>query len=256
MIQINNLSITIQDKDILKAIDFRVEQGQWLMIVGPNGSGKSSLVKAIGGIYPYSGNIELMNQAIRSYSSKQRAQKLAILSQHGPMSEGFTVREVVELGRYAYNHSFIPKLTREDDEAVENALVLTGMTQLSQTKLHYLSGGEIQRTFLAQVFAQDPNVLILDEPSNHLDLVYEKIIFETVEKWLQEPNRCVISIVHDISLALKYGSHGLLLNQGQLVSFGDIDQCFSNQNLSQVYQTNVADYFLNKYLLWLNRSEF
>src|SRR5699024_10209569 len=102
-----------------------------------------------------------------------------------------------------------------------------------------LSGGELQRTFLAQVFAQDPQVLILDEPANHLDLVYQDQIFHLVGQWRKEGERTVLSVVHDLSMAKLFGTHGLLLDQGRQVAFGRAEEVFTSKNLDGVYGMDV-----------------
>ena len=104
---------------------------------------------------------------------------------------------------------------------VARALELTGMARFVDQNVLTLSGGELQRTFLAQLFAQNPSVLLLDEPTNHLDLVYQKQVFELIAEWVKTPGRSVVSVVHDLSLARAYGTHGLLLDGGQVAAIGD-----------------------------------
>lgn len=128
----------------------------------------------------------------------------------------------------------------EDEQAVENALALTGMISQRKQSILTLSGGELQRTFLAQVFAQDPKLLLLDEPTNHLDLVYQKQVFELIEKWLQTPGRAVISVVHDLSLAKAYGTKVLLMNHGRKVACGPAAEVLVPEHLDPVYQMDVG----------------
>ena len=102
-----------------------------------------------------------------------------------------------------------------------------------------LSGGELQRTFLAQVFAQNPQILILDEPANHLDLIYQKHIFSLIETWLRQPGRAVVSVVHDLSLARKYGTHAVLMHRGQCAAQGKIGDVMTAEKLQAVYEMDV-----------------
>jgi iron complex transport system ATP-binding protein len=122
---------------------------------------------------------------------------------------------------------------------VEKALELTGLTDLRRASVLTLSGGELQRVFLAQVFSQDPRVLILDEPANHLDLKYQQHIFSLIRAWLREPGRAVLSVVHDLSLARRYGSRAVLMDQGKSVAQGTIDQVMTPENLRRVYGMDV-----------------
>ena len=124
-------------------------------------------------------------------------------------------------------------------DQVERALSLTGLTNLRHASVLTLSGGELQRTFLAQVFAQNPQILILDEPANHLDLKYQQHIFSLISDWLKTPGRAVISVVHDLSLARKYGTHAVLMNQGKNISQGKIDEVLTQDNLKTVYDMDV-----------------
>lgn len=113
-----------------------------------------------------------------------------------------------------------------------------------------LSGGELQRTFLAQVFAQNPKILILDEPANHLDLKYQQHIFSLIAEWLKTPGRAVLSVVHDLSLARKYGTHAVLMNQGKCIAQGEADGVFTPENLQAVYGMDVYGFMRDMLGQW------
>lgn len=250
MIQANNLSVMLNGKSVLNEISFDLKQGDWLMVVGPNGAGKSSLVKALSGAYPYTGNISLKGRDLRDYRQQAKAQKLGILMQHLNSEYDYSVRQIVEMGRYPHLRGWLKHLTTKDHKMVNQSLELTGMTAYAETSIRELSGGEIQRAFLSQVLAQDPSILILDEPTNHLDLIYEETIFKIVRQWLLDGDRSVVTIVHDLSLAKQYGSHGLLLDQGHLAAQGAIDSVLEDEVLNQVYGVPVRDYLMKKYSIW------
>ena len=127
---------------------------------------------------------------------------------------------------------------------------MTGLAELRHASMLTLSGGETQRVFLAQVFAQDPQVLILDEPANHLDLKYQKHIFSLIREWLKEPGRAVLSVVHDLSLARRYGTHAILMDQGKSVSRGPIGEVMTSGNLEQVYGMNVYEWMQEMLSQW------
>ena len=162
-----------------------------------------------------------------------------MLAQKNNVGYSYTVEEVVGLGRYAHARGFLAGKDDDGEERVENALSLTGLTALRKSNVLTLSGGELQRTFLAQVFAQDPDILILDEPANHLDLVYQKHIFSLIHEWLKMPGRAVLSVVHDLSLAKKYGTHAVLMNDGKCISQGSINDVLTPQHLQSVYDMDV-----------------
>jgi iron complex transport system ATP-binding protein len=133
---------------------------------------------------------------------------------------------------------------------VEKALEMTGLTELRHASMLTLSGGETQRVFLAQVFAQNPRALILDEPANHLDLKYQEHIFSLIRKWLEEPGRAVLSVVHDLSLARRYGTHAVLMDHGKSVSQGEIREVMAPETLQQVYGMNVYKWMREMLSQW------
>ncbi|NMD38979.1 MAG: ABC transporter ATP-binding protein, partial [Christensenellaceae bacterium] len=214
LLNIKNLSLKINSAQILSDINFKLNIGEWLMIVGPNGAGKSSLINSIMGVYKYDGKVLLNKKNIRDYKTKALAKHIAVLPQINNSDFDFTVYEIVSLGRYAYSSSPFDITTVEDEEVIDEALNYTGIIELKNRRISSLSGGEIQRVFLAQVFAQKTNILILDEPTNHLDLANMINTYNILKKWLLDKPRAIISVVHDISIAKLYGSHALLLDKG------------------------------------------
>lgn len=239
MLKAENITVCYGDSTIVENVSFHLQEGQWLMLAGPNGAGKSTLIHAISQGAPYTGQFTLEGKDIRHLRPAQLAQKVGILSQKNNVGYAYTVEEVVGLGRYAHSRGFLAGKDDAGEALVEQALELAGLTQLRKSSVLTLSGGELQRTFLAQVFAQNPSILILDEPANHLDLVYQKHIFSLIQQWLQTPGRAVLSVVHDLSLAKKYGTHAVLMNHGRTVAQGQLDQVFTAERLQRVYDMDV-----------------
>ena len=239
MLKGNHITVRYGEHTVVDDVSFTLQEGQWLMLVGPNGAGKSTLIETISMGVPYVGSIELEGQDIRRYKPAQLARKIGVLSQKNSVGYGYSVEEVVGLGRYAYTSSFLSNRDDDGKDQVDRALELTGLTELRKSSVLTLSGGELQRTFLAQVFAQNPQILILDEPANHLDLVYQKHIFSLIAQWLKEPGRAVLSVVHDLSLARRYGTHAVLMNRGKCVTQGEINAVLTPENLRRVYDMDV-----------------
>jgi len=235
---------------IVDDVSFSVDSGQWLMIVGPNGAGKSTIVNAISGGVPYSGRIECMERNIKSYMPKEIAGTIGFLSQRYSVGYPFTVAEVVHMGRYAHSKGMLHGASDEDKAAVTRAIELTGLEPFLGQSVLTLSGGELQRTFLAQLFCQEPKLLILDEPTNHLDLVYQKQVFALIGEWLKAPGRAVISVVHDLSLARSYGTDAMLLHEGKVVSLGAARETLSKENLERVYAMDVFAWMRRMYAQW------
>lgn len=239
MLEVKNLTVCYGTHTVVNDVSFHVEEGQWLMIVGPNGAGKSTILNAITQGTEYRGTVLLDGSDVKRKKAIQRARDIGVLAQNHFVGYEFTVEEIVRLGRYSHSSRLLSGRKDSDEEAVENALALTGLTDLKNQSALTLSGGELQRTFLAQVFAQNPRLLLLDEPTNHLDLVYQKQVFELIAEWLKTPGRAVVSVVHDLSLAKAFGTDALLLHKGKNVAQGSISQVLSSGNLDAVYNMDV-----------------
>lgn len=250
MLKGNHITVRYGDFMAVNDLSFHLQEGQWLMLAGPNGAGKSTLIEAIAQGVPYTGAIQWAGQDIRSLKPAQLARRIGVLSQKNAVGYAYTVEEVAGLGRYAYKAGFLSGRDDEGQAQVEQALELTGLTQLRRASMLTLSGGEMQRVFLAQVFAQNPQVLILDEPANHLDLKYQQHIFSLIQKWLKEPGRAVMSVVHDLSLARRYGTHAVLMNHGACISQGAADDVLTPENLQNVYDMDVYAWMRDMLSQW------
>ena len=239
MLRAENVTVRYGAQTVVDGLSFDLRAGQWLMLVGPNGAGKSTLIEAIAQGVPYTGQISLEGRDIRALKGAERARSVGFLAQKNAVSYAYSVEEVVSLGRYAHASGFLSARDDEGEARVERALEWTGLTALRRASVLTLSGGELQRTFLAQVFAQNPKLLILDEPANHLDLIYQKHIFSLIEAWLKQPGRAVISVVHDLSLAKKYGTHAVLMDRGRCAAQGKIAEVMTRERLEAVYGMDV-----------------
>jgi len=250
MLKGNHITVRYGDHTVVDDLSFELLEGQWLMLVGPNGAGKTTLIKAIAQGVPYGGSMELEGKDIRRCKPAQLARKIGVLSQKNSVGYGYTVEEVVGLGRYAHSSGFLSGRDDGGMAQVERALEMTGITDLRHASMLALSGGELQRTFLAQVFAQDPEILILDEPANHLDLKYQQHIFPLVARWLETPGRAVLSVVHDLSLARRYGTHAILMDQGRCAAQGEIAQVLTPDNLRGAYDMDVYAWMREMLAQW------
>ncbi len=239
MLQGEHITVRYGSFTVVDDLSFRLQEGQWLMLAGPNGAGKSTLIETIAQGAPYTGTIRWMGEDIRTLKPAKLAQKIGVLAQKNNVGYAYTVDEVVGLGRYAYKTGLFSGRDDDGKAEVEKALEMTGLTELRRASMLTLSGGETQRVFLAQVFAQNPQVLILDEPANHLDLKYQQHIFSLIREWLKEPGRAVLSVVHDLSLARRYGTHAVLMDHGKSVSQGPVADGMTPENLRQVYGMDV-----------------
>ena len=250
MLEVENLTVRYGDLTILEDLSFSLNAGDWLMIVGPNGAGKSTAISAITQSIPYTGTVRFEGEDLKTKKSTEIARCIGVLMQSHSAEYAFSVEEVVALGRYCYSSGFLNGKEDSDNDAVDEALRLTGLEELRDQSVLTLSGGELQRTFLAQVFAQSPRLLLLDEPTNHLDLIYQKQVFGIIRDWLKEPGRAVASVVHDLSLAKTYGSGAILLNKGKCVSSGSAEEVLSAANLDPVYGMDVGAWMRQMLSQW------
>jgi iron complex transport system ATP-binding protein len=250
MLQVEDLCASYGRHVVFEGLTCTVEEGEWLMLCGPNGSGKSTFVGCVQGSVDHTGTIELMGKDVRTLRPAEMARLCGVLTQHHFVGLSFTVEEVVRLGRYAHRTGPSSARDASDSEHVARALELCGLSGLAGAPVTHLSGGELQRTFLAQLFAQDPALMILDEPTNHLDLVYQKQVFELVRDWLREGGHAVVSVVHDLTLARAFGTRALLLSDGRVRAQGTIEEVFRPSNLDAAYHMDVYAWMRGLYGPW------
>ena len=250
MLDVQNLSVRINNKSIVDGVTFHVYENDFFMLTGPNGAGKSTLIKAIMRVYGYKGRVMLSGRDILSIRPKNLASLVGVLAQeHQPLFP-HTVYEVVSLGRYAHMRGLFGTLGREDRAKIEEALAITGMDHMADQSVLTLSGGELQRVYLAQLFAQDPSLLILDEPANHLDIKYQITMFDIIKKWSKTPGKAVMAVVHDLNTAFCYGTRALLMHGGKVYAQGEVPRVLPRENLKAVYSVDVARWMADLMKRW------
>lgn len=251
MLRIEHLSCGYGGPPIVQDVSFQVNEGEKLCILGPNGCGKTTLLRALAGLLPSSGSMELMGSNLHILPIRQRARKLALMSQFSPASFDYTVYETVMLGRYAHQaKGLLAKENAADRRAVEESLRLTGTWDLREHLVTKLSGGQLQRVFLARTFAQEPQVILLDEPTNHLDLRYQVELIESLKTWSSAEGRCVVGVFHDMNLALSFADTVLLLNHGQIQNCSKLED-FDLSLLDELYSMDVRGHMVNSLQRWI-----
>lgn len=232
-LEIHGISFSYNRGLLLKDISFTVATGELIALIGPNGSGKTTLMKIILGLLPpNSGEVTLLNQPLAKYQPKARARTIAYVSQQPALSFPLTVRELVALGRYP--HSGHGRESPADALAIENALERTAAKELGNRQFNSLSGGEKQKVLIARALAQSSRVLLLDEPTLHLDLNYQLQILSALKQLCAEKEITVITVLHDVNLASLFADKALLLSGGVLRGFGPIAEVIDENSIKDL----------------------
>lgn len=234
-IDVKNLNYYYGDFPALKNITFSVATGNFFIIIGPNGSGKTTLLKVMAGILKSQADqLMILNRPINRYSRKALARTTAFVPQMIPVDFPFTVTEIVLMGRSPYL-GILGLEQQKDLKIAKQALTFTGTEHLAHRKLDQLSGGEQQRVFVAKAICQEPEIILLDEPTASLDLAHQVRLMDLMEKLKNETGITVVMVSHDVNLAAMYGDRLLLLNKGEIVQIGNPKEVLTFQTLEQVY---------------------
>ncbi|MCF6460924.1 ABC transporter ATP-binding protein [Clostridium sp. Cult3] len=239
-LEIENLNFGYGTKNILKNVSFQVEEGEFISIIGPNGSGKSTLLKLLNNIYePKSGTILIQGREIQDYKGKELARKVALVPQNTVIDYEFSVEDVVLMGRYPYLGRF-EKEGPEDYSIVDEALKLTNTFYLKKRSINEISGGERQRVVVAKTLAQKPDIILLDEPTSHLDINHQIEILRLLKRLNRKHGTTIILVIHDINLANRYSDRILLLDKGQVLGIGKPSQVVNSYNIEKAYNLKVV----------------
>ena len=224
---------------VLDGIDLQLQQGELVGLIGPNGSGKTTLLKVLSGLLnPRPGSVHLYGARLRGLSRRQIAQRIAVVPQELTTPFGFTAWEMVMLGRTPHVRPLVGATAR-DRAVVKEKMALTGTLELAPRPFGELSGGEQQRIIIAMALAQEAEILLLDEPTVHLDISHQIEIADLIQQLNCEQGLTVLAIVHDLNLAALYFDRLLLLHGGRFVANGTPDEVLREDRIRQVFQANV-----------------
>lgn len=239
MLQVETLSVWYGLRRILENVSLEVQAGEVVGLIGPNGAGKSTLIRAISGVIPVkTGNVSVNGVNLLVLPPLARARLLAVVPQAAALPPAFTVWETVLLGRTPYLN-FLGQISSRDEEIVWQALAKVDALDLRERRVGELSGGEQQRVLLARALAQATPILLLDEPTSHLDLHYQIRFMETVRSLAQEDNLAILIALHDLNLAARFTDRILLLVEGKVQAAGRPEQVLLPSLLSQAYRWPV-----------------
>ncbi len=239
ILSVENLSFSYNQREVLNNISFEVKEGDFISILGPNGVGKSTLVNLISKVLSgYEGRIKIRGKDIRELSSRDIAKIVGVVPQYTNPGFSFTVAEIVMMGRYTYTKRF-EVAKKEDYKAVDEAMEKAKILPFGKRKFAELSGGEKQRVVIAQVLAQNSPILLLDEPTSHLDINFQIEFINLFLDLNQKERKTIVGVFHDINLALQSGGKIMLLKDGGIFGFGSGEEIVNRVNIKSVFGSDV-----------------
>jgi len=240
MLKVENLTVSYGPRLVLHKVSLEVNSGEVMALIGPNGAGKSTLVRAVSGVIPLlGGKIRTNGDDLAAIPPMQRARYLAVVPQAVSLPPAFTVWETVLMGRTPYLN-FLGQASASDEERVQHALERVAALDLAERRVGELSGGEQQRVLLARALAQSTPILLLDEPTAHLDLQYQVNLMETVRQLAHCDGLAVLIALHDLNLAARYADRVALLVAGEIKAVGTPRQVLTPDLISAAYHLPVS----------------
>ena len=251
MLELKNVSAGYGKTDVLHDISCTFTEGSCWSILGPNGCGKTTLLRVMAGLLPHSGQVLLDGQEISTRKRRELAGRVALMSQINTVYFPYTVYDAVMLGRYQHmKGSLLGSPSREDRESVERCLEYTDLSDLRSRMLNELSGGQLQRVFLARAMAQEPVTLLLDEPTNHLDIRNQVELADYLHHWCEDGKHTVIGVIHDINLALRLSQNVLIMREGRIMRKGNFSAIADSEFLYSIYGMDLLGYMREASKLW------
>lgn len=229
------LTLAYDNAAIIADVDFVIPASKITALVGPNGCGKSTLLKGLARLLkPKNGVVYLDSVSIFKLSTKDVAKRLGILPQGPVAPEELTVRELVAQGRYPHQ-GWLQQWSQEDERCTQQALTITGMTELAERPLDNLSGGQRQRAWIAMTLAQNTDILLLDEPTTFLDLAHQIEVLDLLCELNQTQNRTIVMVLHDLNQACRYADYLVAMRQGQIVAQGTPTEVMTETIVQDVF---------------------
>lgn len=239
MLEAEGLGYAYRGRPVLAGVDLRVGAGELVALVGPNGSGKSTLVKVLSGVLAgYEGSARLDGREIRDLPRKELARRVAVVPQEPAFGFPFSALEVVLMGRHPHLADLAFE-SRRDFEVARGALEHAGAGELAHRPIQELSSGERQRVVFARALAQEPRVLLLDEPASFLDVRHQVELFDLVRELADGAGLAVLAVLHDLNLVAEYCDRVYLLRRGRVEASGPTAQVFTYANLTRVFETDL-----------------
>lgn len=234
--KIKNLTKKYNKKIVVDGVSFEIPKGKVLSLIGPNGAGKSTVMGMISRLIAQdAGLVELAGKDMGQWKSRELARRLAILTQHNNIQMKLTVRELVAFGRFPYSGN---RLTGEDQDIIDQAIAYMELEAFGDRFIDELSGGQRQRAYIAMVIAQDTDYVLLDEPTNNLDIYHATNMMKIVRRLCDELGKTVILVLHELNYAAFYSDYICAFKDGQIARFGMVKEVMTKEVLSEIYKVD------------------
>ena len=234
----SNLSAGYGAAPIVEHLDLSIPAGAFTALVGPNGSGKSTILRVLAGLLtPMHGTVLLDGGSIARLSTREMALRVGVLSQDSIAPEGLTVLDLVRQGRYPHR-PLLGRWSEEDTLACDEALSLTGMTELAGRRIDHLSGGQKQRAWITMTLAQKTPVLLLDEPTTFLDLAHQIEVMELAANLVRKKGKTIVAVLHDLNQAARYADYMVMLKAGAVIASGPPDEVMTAAIVEDVFDVS------------------
>ena len=235
--KIKKLSKSYDGKSVVDEVSFEIQKGKVTSFIGPNGAGKSTVMNMISRLIARdSGMVALDGKNIEQWKSKELSKRLAILTQSNHIQMKLSVRELVAFGRFPHSGG---RLTQEDIEMIDKAISYMELEAFQDAFIDELSGGQRQRAYIAMVIAQDTEYILLDEPSNNLDIYHATNLMKLVRRLCDELDKTVIMVLHEINYASFYSDYICAFKDGKVAKYGTVKEVITNEVLSKIYQVEL-----------------
>lgn len=223
-------------KTVVDGVSFELPKGKVISLIGPNGAGKSTVMGMISRLIAQDdGSVDFEGKEISKWKSRDLARRLAILTQSNHVQMKLTVRELVAFGRFPYSGN---RVTAEDEEVIEKAIAYMELEEFEDRFIDELSGGQRQRAYIAMVIAQDTEYVLLDEPTNNLDIYHATNMMKIVRRLCDELGKTVILVLHEINYAAFYSDYICAFVDGKISKFGTVEEVMTKENLSEIYRVD------------------
>ncbi len=234
--RIHNLTKHYDGKRVVHDVSFEIPKGKVISLIGPNGAGKSTVMGMISRLIAHdSGLVDFEGKDLTKWQSRELSKRLAILTQTNNIQMKLTIRELVAFGRFPYSGS---RLTPEDTEIIDRAIAYMELEDLQDRFIDELSGGQRQRAMIAMVIAQDTEYVLLDEPTNNLDIYHSTNMMKIVRRLCDELGKTVILVLHEINYAAFYSDYICAFKDGRIAKFGTVEEVMTKENLAEIYQVD------------------